>query len=242
MDDEFGKVPFTLEQARAAGITRAMLRSGRYRRLFCGVFVSSDVEPTLRVRAAAALLVVPGGAVSHHTAAELSGACAPPCDQIHVSMLRGRHTSRLRISGIAAHEVRNLDCTERAGLRITTPVRTFLDLAGRLELTELVATGDAFVRRTAATPELFSRHAAEYRGRGALCRPGRCRTRTDRGRLADGVAAADAAGWLVRVVTAADVYSSPLTLLGRIHEDLTSRRHPGVQAALDLTRLPSFAA
>lgn len=104
--DQIGGAPFTLEQARAAGITRGLLRSGRYRRLFRGVFVSSEVELTLRVRAAAALLVVPDGVLSHHTAAELSKACAPPCDQIHISVIRDRRATWPRVDGITLHEVR----------------------------------------------------------------------------------------------------------------------------------------
>lgn len=41
-------------------------------------------------------------------------------------------------------------------------------------------------------------------------------------------------GWLVRIVTATDIYSSPVALLGRIHDDLLARNHPAVPCRLTL--------
>jgi hypothetical protein len=304
VEDRFGGTPFTLEQARAAGISRGYLRSDRYRRLFREVFVASTVKVTPRLRAQAALLVVPDGVLSHHTAAVLSGACAPPCDEVHVSVLRERRVTRPRITGVTVHEMKHLDSAVHEGLQVTVPGRTFVDLAPHLELSELVATGDALVRRTATTAVLLAERADAFTGRGArLARQaaGYLRAGVDSpmesrlrmllilAGLAEPLVNTDVMfeaggwlgrpdlqyaaqkiaieydgrhhvdnssqwrrdiarresyareGWLVRVVTAADIYKKAPTLLGRIHEDLAERGHPGVPAQLDLDNLPSFA-
>jgi hypothetical protein len=50
-------------------------------------------------------------------------------------------------------------------------------------------------------------------------------------------------GWLVRVITAGDLFRSPAVLIGRILEDLHSRGHPGAPATPDhLSQLDRFAA
>jgi hypothetical protein len=114
----------------------------------------------------AALLLVPDGVISHHSAAVLRGACAPETDDIHVSVRKDPHVFRPRRSGLVVHQVTHLEQSTHEGLPVTPPGRTFLDLAAHLELAELVASGDALVRRAGATPGRLADLADTSSGRG----------------------------------------------------------------------------
>jgi hypothetical protein len=280
----------TAAQARAAGISRGMLRSRRYQRVLGSVYIASEVPLSLRLRARAALLHVPNGVLSHHTALALWGGAAPVDDRVHVSVRRDPKGSRSRIRGLTVHQVRHLDYQPLDGLPLTQPERTFLDLAADCELAELVIAGDSLVRRTPATPESLTAAATSTVGtRGirlarqaaSLVRSGvdspmetRLRllivlaglpepaighvvTDSDGGWLArpdlsypelkiaieyDGLhhlkdarqwqrdirrrENLERAGWLVRVITAADLLTAPETVLARISTDLQTRTHP----------------
>ena len=66
--------PFTLQRGLDAGLTERVLRGPAYRRLLHGVYAPVGVTPTKMVRARAALLLSPAGAlVARHTAAALWG-------------------------------------------------------------------------------------------------------------------------------------------------------------------------
>jgi hypothetical protein len=301
----FGDEPFTIAQAAAAGITARQLRSTDFARVLQGVYVAAGVAMTLRLRARAALLLQPTGVLSHHTAAVLLGATAPETGDVHLTVLRDRHAVRTRVAGLVVHEAQQHRYLHHDGLPVTTAESTFLDLAAHLDLTELVVTGDALVRRAGAAPDQFVQLAAETTCRGVrlaraaaelvrqrvdspmesrlrmlvvlsglpepipgvdvyfesggwLARPdlqypeqriaieydGRhhlddpVQWRRDIGRREN----LEREGWRVRVVTARDLYSTPLTLLGRIRDDLADRGHPELPPRLDLDHLPHFAA
>ena len=62
--------PFTVAEARAAGLARWQCEGRRFQRVVTGVYVAADVALTTRALASAALLVAPPGSVlSHHSAA-----------------------------------------------------------------------------------------------------------------------------------------------------------------------------
>ena len=183
--------PFLRAVGEAAGITSAELRGPRWRQLFRGVHVDASVRVDDHLRASAALLVAPRGAVvARHTAASLWGAEPPPDWRTHVTAIRPSTAER----AAAAEQRRKLrgggrGCTARAraelewgrmdvdgvdarvssdatgltqhrGLRITDPIRTFLDLAADLDLVELVVVGDGLVRAGRVTPSALVAAAA----------------------------------------------------------------------------------
>ncbi len=161
--------PFTLQCGLDAGLTERMLRGPAYQRLLQGVYAPAGVTPTPTVRARAALLVAPGGAMlARHTAATLWGGVVPTSPDIQLVIPPG---SRLRISGVDARVRRRSTRVCHNGLPMTTPAQTFLDLAGDLDLVDLVVLGDSLVRAGVATPEDLVAAAAAYRGRQA--RPAR---------------------------------------------------------------------
>ncbi|WP_020574000.1 hypothetical protein [Actinopolymorpha alba] len=142
--------PFTLSQARSLGVARKVLRGQRFRRPFGGVYLSACVPETIEVRADAARLLLPAGAVSHHTAAQLRHLPLPHDGLIHATVPPG--TPRPEIGGIAVHTRPFAgSVTELDGRPVVTPDRNFLELAGHLNLLDLVVLGDAMVRRGRVT-------------------------------------------------------------------------------------------
>jgi hypothetical protein len=73
-------------------------------------------------------------------------------DVAHISVERSPQLVLPRVGGLRVHEVQLLECELRDGLPLTSPERTFLDLAPYCDLTDLVAAGDSLVRRTAVEP------------------------------------------------------------------------------------------
>jgi very-short-patch-repair endonuclease len=91
-------------QAAAAGLdpgtVDALLRTGRWRPLYRGVYAAYTGEPPRESQLwAAALRAGPGAALSHYTAAELDGLTDRACNIIHVAV---GHDRRI---GISAREV-----------------------------------------------------------------------------------------------------------------------------------------
>ena len=91
-----------------------------------------------------------GSFFSHHTAALLLGAPLPlhrsgVSATVHVGvLLPGR---ALRLNGVTGHSlaVHDTELTDWFGLSITSPARTWCDLAAGLTLRELVAVGDYLI-------------------------------------------------------------------------------------------------
>ncbi|MFI7061479.1 hypothetical protein ACIBL3_10880 [Kribbella sp. NPDC050124] len=128
------------------------------------MYVAADVPLSLHLRVEAALLLAPDGVLSHHTALALWGASGPADERVHVSVRHDPTRSAPRVRGLVAHQVRQLDRRTVNGLPVTSPERTFLDLAGGSDLTSLVIAGDSLVRRTAATPESLAASAEATAG------------------------------------------------------------------------------
>jgi very-short-patch-repair endonuclease len=132
----------------AAGhLTAAQLRSSAWRRLFPDVYACASLPVTHRLRArAAARLLLPGAVLSGRSAAVLWGVdlraadddveCTiPPSSR--AGAVRGIRATR---RALAAEEI-----TERGGVRVTTPLRTALDLARIQPLVEAVVCLDRFI-------------------------------------------------------------------------------------------------
>ncbi|WP_438352545.1 hypothetical protein [Microbacterium sp. CJ88] len=168
---------FTVSRALEFGVSRARLRAGDLTAPFHGVRLSTD-EPTLLERCQARGTRLPGyAAFSHVTAALLHELPLPPVlaqrTAVDVSVPRGARAPAG--GGTRGHQVvcRDDEADRRYGVLCTTPARTFCDLAPLLSLGELVAVGDAVLRRALSTHEDLRaavRNSVARRGRIALAR------------------------------------------------------------------------
>ncbi|MBO9522613.1 MAG: DUF559 domain-containing protein [Nocardioidaceae bacterium] len=174
--DIVGSAPFTWARLRSAGVPRSQLRravdDGSVRRLLQGVYVSAASADSvdLRIRAAA-LVIAPGHIACDRTAAWLHGidllsmadhAVLPP---VETCVLRGngptqRSDVRGRSRDLLAREVMQV-----ADLRVTTPLRTALDLGCNLWRMDALAALDAFRHQFGLTVADFHRELARFRGR-----------------------------------------------------------------------------
>jgi len=142
--------PFTLEQARSAGLTRRRLRASDLARPCTGARVSASAEATLLLRVAA-VGAVTGAVVSHLSAALLWGFPLPLTwqnnDLLHLACPVGRRA--LRRKGVVGHQLdlEPSDITPGRHVQCTSPLRTWFDLAGLLDLDDVVIAGDFLLRR-----------------------------------------------------------------------------------------------
>jgi hypothetical protein len=169
-------VPFTARQGRELGITRHVLRralaDGSCRRVLTGVFQRSDVPDTVENRARAAALILPPSATyCDRTAAWLHGVDAfmyreleilPPLDIVVF-----RDFNRLRRDGVVGgtRDLDPLDVTTVGDVRVTTPLRTALDLGCRLRRSTALAVIDQFLRLHQLTRGDLANEALRFRGR-----------------------------------------------------------------------------
>ena len=178
--NEFPSHPFTWPMARDRGISRVRLVNGLCRgvlvRLLRNVYVRADVELTIANRAGAAALVIsPHAVVADRTAAWIWGVdcfsfreldVVPP---LETRTLRG-HRAPTR-SGVRAGQ-RDLDVSDWVwveGVRVTTPLRTALDLGCVLPRRDALAAMDALARAHGLTSIDLVRAARKYfRRRGVV--------------------------------------------------------------------------
>lgn len=159
-----GELPaFGLSDAQALGVSRSQLRGRQFSRPFRGSHVVGPVDGLIH-RCRAALLVLPAQAVfSDQTAAALLDLPAPRFKDLHVCVPeKGVAVRRRGIVGHVRH-LTELDIAQRFDLPVTTPERTFLDLAAKLPAGELLGFVDAALRaRLTSMPALLEvvvRHA-----------------------------------------------------------------------------------
>jgi putative AbiEi antitoxin of type IV toxin-antitoxin system len=134
--------PFTRAMARASGVERPalerMLREGTVRRLVRGAYVAAAAPDTTELRATAVALVVRREAIAvDRTAAWVHGVDVTPAaaGELHAVDRRPLEVispGRSARGGLGAgRQLGGHDIEHVAGLRLTTPLRTALDL-GRL--------------------------------------------------------------------------------------------------------------
>ncbi|MEO3938412.1 hypothetical protein V3N99_16865 [Dermatophilaceae bacterium Soc4.6] len=154
---------FTRIEGLKAGLTPYELRTRQYVRVFRGVYVARSVPCTTVVRARAALRIAPDDAVvSHHTAAIIWGGDVVTSSSVHLTV---EPRQVVVVPGIRARQrARRPEVTMRQGVRVTTAAQTFLDLAGDLDLVELVVLGDRFVARRVTTCQELVEAAASWPG------------------------------------------------------------------------------
>ena len=150
--------PFTVRQAAVDGVSLGRLRGSRYRRLFRGVYISSEQPLDFHVWLTAALLVLPVDAVvSHLTALRLYGLALDGGWPLHVSTSTSTH-SRLR--GIVTHRRRAaLRPVELDGLPVTGPDRTIVDIATKVRLVPLVQAIEHLIHHGHTSPDALMEYA-----------------------------------------------------------------------------------
>ncbi len=140
--------PFRVSRQGGAGLSYAGTRRSAFRTPTAGVRVTHSDTPWLDDVRAVSLVLPASAAFSHETAAQLLGLPLPAEDgrPLHVTVPPGVARGRRRL--VTWHEGDIGDSViTRNGLRITDPVRTWVDLGTRLSLPDLVAVGDVILRR-----------------------------------------------------------------------------------------------
>ncbi len=148
---------FTRQQALAAGFTPSMIKrrlaSGRWLRLHRGVFCETAVLPTFERDTSGAILACgSGAAASYRTAGRRWELDVPQPELPEVTV---PIPSRARPPGVFVHRTDRLSPSEAAvhdGIRVTSPMRTLLDLAGILDPKLLELALDRLWRRRLVEP------------------------------------------------------------------------------------------
>jgi len=143
---------FTVEQSAAFGISRSRTRASDLTAPFRGVRAPAIELPHVALCVAALQRRTETAAVSHRSAALLHSLPVPQRlrsdRRIDLAVPTGARAPRGR--GIRGHQLnlRPEDIVVIAGVRTTSPLRTFCDLGAALTLPELVAVADHLVRRS----------------------------------------------------------------------------------------------
>ncbi|WP_332602777.1 hypothetical protein [Arthrobacter sp. S2(2024)] len=151
LPEELSNRPFTVYESRVLGVAPKRLRardmSDGGRLIYLPAGRDFEFAEQARVLAAA----TPGAWVSHESAAVLTRLGLPPwlgdCETVHLS--KPHELPRVRRTGVTGHRVRVLqgEVTEIGGIPVSSPSRTWLDLAHQLPLRYVIAMGDQLIRR-----------------------------------------------------------------------------------------------
>jgi hypothetical protein len=166
--------PFTWQQAECWGANRRLLaglvRVGLVRRVLHGVYAASQCPDSVLTRAQALHLVLtPQAVICDQTAAWLHGIeilkrgshlVAPPLDVCKVVDSR---VNRPGVAGKRRFTLLPRDIQELHGLRVTTPLRTALDLGRRLWRYDALAALDGALRIGVDHAELLD-EVARFKG------------------------------------------------------------------------------
>jgi hypothetical protein len=151
LPDDFQGRPFTVVEAAHAGVSKKRLRHSSLKRLGKGIRADgSTSELPLNIRARPFIEVNERCAASHLTAAEIlllprRRQKGTP-EMFHV--IRPEGAAHLNRPQVIVHRMKLFDdeVTVLDGIPITTPERTWLDLAELLSVDELIVAGDSCVR------------------------------------------------------------------------------------------------
>jgi Protein of unknown function (DUF559) len=134
--------PFTLREARAAGLSRDQLRGASWRRVGRGQYVWAGLPDGPLLALAAVRQRLPLAVFSGRTAAWLHGLDLPPCDPIEVTMPAGCIVAAR--AGLAVRRIAlgNDEVVVRREMPATSILRTVVDLGSRPPLVEAVVAVD----------------------------------------------------------------------------------------------------
>ncbi|MHA7289848.1 DUF559 domain-containing protein [Arthrobacter sp. MDT3-24] len=151
LPDHLTSVPFTVHEARAANLSSGRLRSSDLASAGRLLYLPTGWDFEIRGLARALSAATPGAWISHLTAAVVLGLWLPTwfrdCRELHLS--KPRNLPPVRREGVVGHTVLAFDGEVMVldGMRISTPARTWLDLASLIPLEDLVAVGDQLIRQ-----------------------------------------------------------------------------------------------
>ncbi len=168
-------VPFTTRQAQTAGVSRNVLtrlvRQGLLRRVVKGVYIDATVVDTLQVRARALALVVPESAVvTDRTAAWLHGVdLLAPGDHLSlpplsIFQLPGQTRVRTATNLGGERTLSGDDADYIDGVRVTTPLRTALDLGRLIPRDHAIGALDGLLRLGAFTKTDLLAEVKRFKG------------------------------------------------------------------------------
>ncbi len=178
-----GKIFRGSDQLRRGRLSRGQLRSSAWQRIFPDVYACSSLPLDHARRARAAVhLLIPGAVLSGRSAAVLWGvALAAADDDVECIVDPACRAGAVQGVRVTRRALGGDEVTRRAGVRVTTPLRTALDLARTEPADEAVVCLDRFLRSGLVALPQVARAAAALGGPG--CR--RVRLAVDR---ADGLA------------------------------------------------------
>jgi Protein of unknown function (DUF559) len=135
--------PFSVVEATLAGLSRKQLRGAAWRRLGGGLYAWAGLADGPSLTLAAVRRRLPPEAVfSGPTAAWLHGLDLPPCDPVEATVPEAGGVSGRAGASVHRGALRDDEIVERRGMRVTSPLRTVVDLSRRLPLIEAVVATD----------------------------------------------------------------------------------------------------
>lgn len=135
--------PFTVDDARRAGLSRRQLEGASWRRISVGQYAWVGLRESPELILASVLHRLPPGAVfSGRTAAWLHGLDFAPCDPVEATIPRASGIATLGGVSIRRASDPDSDSVTRCGLPTTSALRTVFDLGSRLPLVEAVVALD----------------------------------------------------------------------------------------------------
>jgi hypothetical protein len=163
--------PATRSDVRASGLSERELRHPDVVRLSRDTYLPRALRGELTSRLAAILLTAPPGAViSHLSAADVWGLEIPFRDRAderaHVTIPPGSSAESRSDRRLYRLPLAEGDLVRKASLPVTSPARTWRDLAGILEPPALLAATDQILNGLASPRELAQELARRSRGRG----------------------------------------------------------------------------
>ncbi|SDO98074.1 Transcriptional regulator, AbiEi antitoxin, Type IV TA system [Klenkia soli] len=167
---QLGLHPFRGSTAVQEGLlTRGVLRSRRFKRLYPDVYVAAGVQVTHAVLAAAATVLLPGAVVSGVSALEVAGVpCALPGDRVEVTVPpghRGVAVPGLRVRRRALPDGQ-VFADLRGFLRLHPAAAAVEVAAERRPHMEAVVVLDQVAHHRVAGPAALELFAGAFRGRG----------------------------------------------------------------------------
>lgn len=143
MPHDLPRHPFLGSTSR---LSAQRLRAKAFRRVTRDVYVLAERTPTLHLQVQALQTALPDAVASHGTAAAMLGLPVPRDPRVHLT--RPPQAGVSERPGVVTHRaaLAETDVVRREGVTLTTAPRTFVDLAARLPLVELVVVGDAAAR------------------------------------------------------------------------------------------------
>lgn len=168
--------PFLSTELAELGIPRPWLRQqladGRVWSPFYGVFVPTHLPDTNELRASAVALVTTAShVICDRTAAWLHGvdtyayAELQTAPDVETCALRGHRSTRLQGTDGRTRDLTDADTSVLGGVRVTTPLRTALDLGCNLRRREAMAALNAFARLHGITAQRLATELPRLRRR-----------------------------------------------------------------------------